>query len=120
MRKVLSVVIGSQNDARFTRPAADRAYSRIVSTRMTEVESPGTSREASKPEGRDGGFLWRLHTHWRFLERDGGTYLQGESTSLTRDVPVGLGWLIKPFVTSLTRESLEFTLETTRRSLAVP
>ena len=29
---------------------------------------------------------------------------------LTRDVPTGLGWLIKPFITSIPRETMEFTL----------
>jgi hypothetical protein len=48
------------------------------------------------------------------LERDGGTYVQCESISLTRDIPIGFGWMIRPFVTSIPRESLEFTLTTTR------
>lgn len=81
---------------------------------MAEVEHPGARDEREKPVGRDGGYLWRLHTYWRFLERDGGTYLQCESISLTRGIPIGLGWVVGPFVTSLPRESLEFTLQTTR------
>jgi hypothetical protein len=36
---------------------------------------------------------------------------------LTRGIPTGLAWLIGRFVNSLPRESLEFTLETTRRAL---
>jgi hypothetical protein len=59
-----------------------------------------------------------LYTYWRFLERDGGTYVQCESITLTRGIPVGFGWLIRPFITSIPRESLEFTLTTTRRTLA--
>ena len=70
------------------------------------------------PVGRDGGYLWRLNTYWRFLERDGGTYIQCEAISLTRAIPFGLGWLVEPFVTSIPRESLSFTLETTRKVLA--
>jgi hypothetical protein len=37
--------------------------------------------------------------------------------SLSRDIPTGLGWLIGPFVTSIPRESLEFTLQAMRRAL---
>jgi hypothetical protein len=74
--------------------------------------------EREKPAGRDSGYLWRLNTYWRFLERDGGTYVQCESISLTRGIPLGLAWLIGPFVNSIPRESLEFTLDTTRRALA--
>jgi hypothetical protein len=120
MKKGITVVINSEHEARFEEPATDRAYSRIVSTRMAEVEDPGTAQEREKPVGRDGGYLWRLNSYWRFLERDGGTYVQCESLSLTRDIPFGLGWLVGPFVTSLPRESLEFTLTTTRAALAAP
>lgn len=118
MKKVITVVLNTEHEARFVRPAPDRAYSRIVSTRMAEVEHPGARDEREKPVGKDGGYLWRLNTYWRFLERDGGTYLQCESVSLTRGIPFGLGWAVGPFVNSLPRESLEFTLDTTRKALA--
>jgi hypothetical protein len=118
MKKVIAVVVNSEHDARFFRPARDRAHSRIYSTRIAEVESPDTSREREKPVGNDSGYLWRLYSYWRFLERDGGTYVQCESISLTRGIPTGFGWLIGPFVTSIPRESLTFTLETTRATLA--
>jgi len=118
MKKVITVVVDSENTGQFTRPAVDRAFSRIVSTRIAEVDSPGTPSERELPIGHDGGYLWRLNSYWRFLERDGGTYVQCESVSLTRGIPVGLGWLIGPFVTSMPRQSLEFVLETTRQALA--
>ncbi len=118
MKKVITVVVNTENEARFTRPAPDRVQSRIYSLRVAEVEDPGTPQEKEKPVGNDGGFLWRLYTYWRFLERDGGTYVQCEAISLTRGIPLGFGWLIGPFVTSIPRESLAFTLETTRATLA--
>ncbi len=118
MKKVITVVINSEHEAQFVRPSADRVYSRVVSTRMAEVENPGAGDEREKPIGRDGGYLWRLNTYWRFLERNGGTYLQCESISLTRGIPIGLGWMIGPFVNSLPRESLEFTMTMTRQALA--
>jgi hypothetical protein len=117
MKKVITVVVNSEHAARFTRDAPNRASSRIYSTRIAEVESPGTPSEREKPVGNDGGYLWRLYSYWRVLERDGGTYVQCESLSLTRDIPMGFGWLIRPFVTSIPRESLEFTLTTTRNVL---
>lgn len=119
-KKVITVVINSEHEARFVRLGPDRVHSRIVSTRMAEVENPGARDEREKPVGRDGGYLWRLNTYWRFLERDGGTYLQCESISLTRGIPIGLGWVVGPFVNSLPREQLEFTLETTRSALSRP
>lgn len=118
MKKVITVVVNTENEARFSRPAADRAQSRIYSLRVAEVEDPDTPRERENPVGHDGGFLWRLYTYWRFLERDNGTYIQCEAISLTRGIPFALGWLIGPFVTSIPRDSLAFTLETTRKALA--
>lgn len=118
MKKVIAVVVNTENEARFTRLGPGRARSRIYSLRVAEVEDPGTPREKEKPVGKDGGFLWRLYTYWRFLERDGGTYVQCEAISLTRGIPIGFGWLIGPFVNSIPRESLAFTLETTRETLA--
>jgi hypothetical protein len=117
MKKVITVVVDGEHEARFTRLAPDRAHSRVVSTRLNEVEEPGTDRERLKPEGRDGGYLWRINSYWRFLERDGGTYIQCETITLSRRIPVGLGWLVGPFVTSIPKDSLEFTLTTTRQAL---
>jgi len=120
MKKVITVVVNTENEARFTRDSPNRASSRIFSTRIAEVESAGTPSEHEKPVGSDGGYLWRLYTYWRLLERDGGTYVQCESISLTREIPLGFAWLVRPFVTSIPRESLEFTLTTTRKALAQP
>jgi hypothetical protein len=63
------------------------------------------------------GFLWRLNTYWSYEERDGGLYLQVEAVSLTRAVPRGLGWAIGPYVESVPRESVEFTLRSAVKAL---
>lgn len=118
MKKGITVVLNTEHEARFDRPAPGRAYSRIYSTRIAEVQDPDTPNEREQPVGRDGGYLWRLYSYWRFLEGDGGTYVQCESISLTRGIPFGFGWLVGPFVTSIPKESLTFTLETTRTALA--
>ena len=120
MKKVITVVVNSEHAARFIRHDAARAESLIHSTRIAEVENPGSDREREKPVGRDGGYLWRLNSYWRFQQRDGGVYLQCESISLTRGIPFGLGWVVRPFVTSIPRETLAFTLETTRATLLKP
>lgn len=117
-KKVITVVINSEHEARFTRPGAGRAESRIRSTRVAEVDRPGTPQESEKPVGRDGGYMWRLNSYWRLIDADGGTYVQCESVTLTRSIPTGFGWLVRPFVTSIPRESLTFTLDTTRKALA--
>lgn len=116
-KKVIAVTVNSEHEAEFIRAGEDRVYSRIRSTRIAEVADAGKPTEHERPVGRDGGYLWRLNTYWRFLQRDGGTYIQCESITLTRDIPFGFGWLVGPFVTSIPRESLIFTMERTRKAL---
>jgi hypothetical protein len=117
MKRVIAVTMNTEHEAAFTRPAPDRAWSRIHSTRIAEVSDAGTPQERELPPGRDQGFMWRLNTYWRFLERDGGVYIQCESLTLSRGIPFGFGWLIRPFVTSVPKDSLTFTLEKTREAL---
>jgi hypothetical protein len=50
-------------------------------------------------------------------ERDGGVYVQNEVVTLTRDIPVGLRWLIEPFITNIPKETLEFTLQSLRKAV---
>jgi hypothetical protein len=115
--KIITVVLNTQHDVRYFRDSETREHSRSFAVRIAEVENTGKSDEREKPPGEDGGFLWRMETWWRMEERDGGVYVQSEVASLTRDIPTGLGWLIGPFVTSIPKETLTFTLEATRRAV---
>ena len=117
-KKVVTVVLNTEYDVHYTMLGNDRAYARSYSTRIAEVDHAGGAIETEKPIGNDSGFLWRLNSYWRFWQRDGGTYVQLEAISLTRDIPTGLGWLIRPLVTSVPQESLQFTLSHTRVSLS--
>ena len=115
--KVITVTLNTEHDVRFLQVDATHAYSRSLSTRITEVENAGRPDEREKPVGHDAGFLWRIDSWWRWEERDGGVYVECESVSLTRDIPTGFGWIVKPFVTSIPKESLEDTLGSTRSAL---
>lgn len=117
MKKVVSVVLNTSYDVEYIELSARRQHVRSYATRIAEVEHPDTSAEREKPVGHDSGYMWRLNNYCSFEGKDGGTYMQCESISLSRDIPVGLGWLIRPFVTSIPRESLTFTLESARRHL---
>lgn len=116
-KKVITVVLNTEHKAQYFPLDDRRVHTRSHTTRIAEVENPGTAKEKEKPVGNDGGFLWRLNSYWRLLERDGGVYIQLEAISLTRDVPTGLGWLIGRYVREVPRESLFSTLESTRQAL---
>jgi hypothetical protein len=115
--KVITVVLNTQHDVHYVRDSDTREHSRSSAVHIAEVRNPGKPDEREKAPGEDGGFLWRMDTWWRMEERDGGVYVQSEVVSLTRDIPAGLGWLIGPFVTSIPKETLTFTLEATRRAV---
>ncbi len=116
-QKVITVTLDTNHDVQYVPIDATRCRSRSVATRIAEVVDAGQPGEHEKSIGHDGGFLWRMNSYWRFEERDGGVYVEVESISLTRDVPTGLGWLIRPFVTSIPRESLLMTLGSTRSAV---
>ncbi|HEY7449619.1 MAG TPA: hypothetical protein VH702_15800 [Vicinamibacterales bacterium] len=117
MKKVISVVLNADFDVVYRSLGPMRMFVPSVATRIAEVENPDTPQAQEKPVGHDNGFLWRFNNYCLFEERDGGTYMQCESVSLSRTIPIGLGWLIGPFVTSIPRESLTFTLTAARRHL---
>jgi len=119
-KKVLTVVIDADYgvDYRTLRPTS--VVTKSVASNIYEVEDPGTPGEKRTPADRGQGFLWRLNTYCWFDQRPEGVYEQCESISLTRDVPTGLGWLIKPFITSIPRETMEFTLGKVRAGVATP
>ncbi len=103
--KVITVVLDTESDVHYARLDAQHWFSASRSTRINEVG------------GGDHGFLWRLNSYWRFVQAPDGVIVQCEAISLTRDIPAGLGWMVSGFVTSIPRESLEFTLTSTRRAV---
>jgi hypothetical protein len=116
-KHVITVVMDTTYDVVFARLDAQHGYSLSRSSQVREIEKPGTPDERALGPGEDHGFVWRLNTYWSYEERDGGLYMQMESVTLTRSIPVGLGWVVKPFVESVPRESLEFTLRSTCNAL---
>ena len=116
-RHILTVVMDTTYDTIYGRLDAQHGYSLSRSTRITEIDSPGTVTERALNANEEHGFLWRLNTYWSYEERDGGLYIQIESVSLTRSIPRGLGWAVGPFVETIPRESLDFTLRSTCSAL---
>lgn len=116
-KKIVTVVLNTEHEVHYSRMDLTHAASRSTATRIAEVENAGEREEREKTPGEDSGYLWRMETWWRMVERDGGTYVQCESVSLTRSIPAGLRWLVGPFVNSIPRESLTFTLMATRMAV---
>jgi len=112
-KHVLTVVMDTSYDVEFGQLDAAHRYSASRSTQIRELDGSGRALSAADEHG----YLWRQNTYWSAVERDGGLYLQIESISLTRSIPTGLAWAVGPFVESVPRESLEFTLRATCNAL---
>jgi hypothetical protein len=116
-KKVITVVLETEYDVEDRFPAPGRAQVWSRSIRVSEVEDAGKPAEKVKPPDTGWGFLWRLNSYWHLEERGGGLLMECRAVSLTRDVPSGLGWIIKPMVTSLPREALSGTLVKTKAAV---
>ncbi len=114
---VVPVVLDTTYDITYGRLDTQHGYSISRSTRIAEIYGAGTNAERALNADEEHGFLWRLDTYWSYEERDGGLYLQIEAVSLTRSIPHGLGWAIRPYIESIPRDSLEFTLRSTCNAL---
>ena len=116
-KKILTIILDANFDVHHHVLGPGRESSGSFSTRIAQVENAGEPDERELPPGKDGGFLWRLNSYWRYFDSGRGVYVQCEAISLTRDIPTGLAWLIGPMVESVPRESLEFTLQSTRAAV---
>jgi hypothetical protein len=115
--KVITVHYNTEHEVVYTSHGEGRASSRSYSTKLAEIEAADGPREREKPQGNDSGFLWRLNSYWRFQQQGGGVMVDCETVSLSRSIPKAMEWMIKSYLESVPRESLEQTLVPIRREL---
>jgi len=118
-RHVLFVNAAMQGQYRAHDIAIDsrRGYGVVDATRIQEIEDYGRPSERLLPADAGAGFIWRIRSISRYLERDGGVYLEIEAIALTRDIPSSLRWLVSPVVNHLSVNSLTTTLSQTREAV---
>jgi hypothetical protein len=104
-KKVLTVILNTESVVEYQTQGEGRWR---VFSRSTKVE---------EADGGDKGFLWRLNAYWTVTPEAGGVRLQCRSISLSRDVPLGLGWVVKPLVREMPQESLAGMLAATVKAL---
>ena len=111
---VVTVVLNTTYHVQYRMPDPQHLIVTARSTRIAEVKDPDQSLTDELPPGNDSGFLWRLNSYWSFEAADGGVYARCEAISLSRDVPLGLGWMLKGFLASFPKESMVNTLRGTK------
>jgi len=116
-KKIITVVLDTDHEVHYRAVDRTRWVCRSHTTRIAEVENAGRPGERILQPDTGYGFLWRLHTDWRFEECNRGVVVECRAISLTRDMPFGLGWAIEPIIQTLPKESLIHTLMATRQAL---
>jgi hypothetical protein len=94
-----------------------RGYSVSHTIRVQEIEEYGTPVQRMLQEGEGSGIIWRLFSITRYLERDGGVYVEIEAIGLSRDIPASIRWLAEPIVRRASRGSLATSLQQTERAV---
>jgi hypothetical protein len=87
-----------------------------IDSRSSKIRELGDDNKPL-PEGTAQGFLWRLNSYWLIEPRTEGVYLECRAISLSRDIPPGLGWIVKPMIATVPRDSLRATVEEARNAL---
>jgi hypothetical protein len=115
--QLIPVAFDVEEEAHYREIAPGKWICRAYAKKISEVDNPGTSSEKILPPGNGQGFLWRLYAYWSLETTNGGVLAECRTLSLSRNIPAGLSWAIKPFIQSLPRESLTSTLKNTRAAV---
>ena len=116
--RIVTATYNTEHLAVYQRYGTGRASSSTIALRIAELEDAGTEREREKAPGQDRGFLWRLHSYWRYGEVDGGVVVECESITLSRSIPFLARPFVGPIVNGVARESLDRTLSAMRTRLS--
>ncbi|HEX5432320.1 MAG TPA: hypothetical protein VFW83_10150, partial [Bryobacteraceae bacterium] len=96
------------------RPLGEQRFALI--SHSTKIRELGEGDQELPPDASH-GFLWRLNSYWLIEPVQQGLYLECRVISLSRGIPAGLGWIVKPFVSKVPRESLRTTVEDVQHAL---
>jgi hypothetical protein len=116
VQKAFSVTaaVDTDEEIQIARPAADRVSITANSVRIQEIANYGQPSEHAFSEDRTPGYVWRALIVERLEQRDGGVYVELETISLSRGIPVEVRWLIKPLTDDLPRKMMNDILDETR------
>jgi len=103
---IVTVSYNAEFQIEFSDDDPGRTYSFSRAVRIAEIREAGEKEEREYPVGNDHGYMWRLNFYTRYLEMDGGVYVQVEMLSLSRTVPGLLAWLVNPYLRSIPRDYL--------------
>lgn len=95
----------------YHRLAPDAGYAITEATSLTELTDPGTPEEHPLTQKASHGYVEKVFTIVRYRQANGGVYLQVESLTLSREIPVAIRWIATPLVLRFSRQTMADTLE---------
>ena len=113
----LKTALDADYESCYVRIDERRGYSVSQTTRIQEIEEYGAPGEHALRPGEGHGIIWRLFGITRYVERDGGVYIELEAIGLSRDIPSSLRWVVEPIIRRVSRASLLTTLQQTENAV---
>lgn len=111
-KKIVTVLLETEHKVEYRQLDPQRWESSSNSLKVAEVDD-----NKELPPGTGHGFVWSMDSYWRFLEADGGVYLECTSVSLSRDIPFGMSRIIRPIIENFPEDSLRKVLAKTRDAM---
>ena len=113
----LKTALDTDYQSNYVRVDDRRGYSISRATRIQEIEEYGAPAQHALQEGEGSGVIWRLFSIARYVERDGGVYVELEAIGLSRDIPASFRWIVEPIVRRVSRGSLSTSLQQTENAV---
>lgn len=98
--------VETEEDLHRSMPNPNTLCIRADSVRVQEIADYGQPSEHVFPEAKRPGFVWRALIVERLEQKNGGVYIELQTVSLSRGIPVEFRWLVKPLTDELPRKML--------------
>jgi hypothetical protein len=115
--QALPAVFDLTQTAHYKNVAKDKWICVSHADDIRAVDDAGSKHEHVNPPGEGMGLMWKLYSYWSLQQVSGGVVAECRTVSLSRGVPGALAWMVRPFVRTVPRDSLESTLRNTRKAL---
>ncbi len=115
---MLKTAFDADYESCFVQMDERRVYSVSQTSRVQQIEEYGSEDQHMLPAGSGNGVIWRLAAITKYVQRDGGVYIEIEGMGLSRDIPLSVRWLVEPMVRRVSRNSLAISLRQTENAVS--
>jgi hypothetical protein len=113
-KQMIPLVLDIDQDEQYEQLSTGKWICISHGKNIAEIENAGSSDEKRLPPGEGQGIIWRWNGYWALMAVDDGVLAQCRSISLSRGIPMGLTWMVKPLLENFSRDALTATLKETR------